>query len=429
MHKVPGYIKVTVTAVFLIISLISYGQRDVPLAYDPLTVKVNYVRTWDVIVPTTDAGSLTTFTTLDKARMTTQYLDGLGRPLQTVVKQGSLVTGGTPTDVVAPTEYDAFGREQFKYLPFASGSNNGLFKLDPFEEQRLFYSSAASPIAGQGEKYFYSQTNFEASPLNRVEKALAPGDSWVGAGRGLEAKQWINTAADAVRIWNVSDATTPFGTFTSPAVYAAGELYKNVTVDEAGNQVIEFKDKEGKVVLKKVQLSTAAATADDGSGRSHVGWLCTYYIYDDLNQLRCVVQPRGVEALLLPQLNWNLHYSADALINEQCFRYVYDGRGRMVSKKVPGAEPVYLVYDARDRLVMTQDGKQRPANQWMVTTYDALNRPNATYLINTPGQDIGFHLGAVAAATGTDYPKLSLYPLNLELMALLLSSTRLPLAS
>jgi len=50
-------------------------------------------------------------------------------------------------------------------------------------------------------------------------------------------------------------------------------------------------------------------------------------------------------------------------------------------KKVPGAEEVYMVYDARDRLVMTQDANLRMLNKWMVTLYDALNRPIQTGLL------------------------------------------------
>jgi RHS repeat-associated protein len=60
------------------------------------------------------------------------------------------------------------------------------------------------------------------------------------------------------------------------------------------------------------------------------------------------------------------------------FQYKYDGRRRMTHKKVPGADWVYMVYDERDRLVMTQDGEQRKSNKWMVTKYDALNRPIMT---------------------------------------------------
>ena len=105
----------------------------------------------------------------------------------------------------------------------------------------------AGALRLMGETLFYSQTDFEPSPLNRPIKSYAAGNSWVGAGRGTEAKYWINTLTDAVRIWTVTDVANDFGTYTSnpifpatTAIYPAGELYKNVTADETGNQVIEF---------------------------------------------------------------------------------------------------------------------------------------------------------------------------------------------
>ena len=70
-------------------------------------------------------------------------------------------------------------------------------------------------------------------------------------------------------------------------MYPAGELNKTVTIDEHGKQVIEYKDKEGKVILKKVQLLSSPSTG-------HYGWLCNYYIY---SQLRVVIQPKGVDIL------------------------------------------------------------------------------------------------------------------------------------
>lgn len=60
------------------------------------------------------------------------------------------------------------------------------------------------------------------------------------------------------------------------------------------------------------------------------------------------------------------------------FKYKYDHRRRMTHKKVPGADWVYMVYDNRDRLVLTQDGNQRSSNQWNFTKYDELNRPVLT---------------------------------------------------
>ncbi|MEJ1241851.1 Ig-like domain-containing protein [Chryseolinea sp. T2] len=66
------------------------------------------------------------------------------------------------------------------------------------------------------------------------------------------------------------------------------------------------------------------------------------------------------------------------LVNLFAFQYKYDGRKRMIQKKVPGADWVYMVYDDRDRLVLTQDGEQRKDHEWTFTKYDALNRPILT---------------------------------------------------
>jgi RHS repeat-associated protein len=67
-------------------------------------------------------------------------------------------------------------------------------------------------------------------------------------------------------------------------------------------------------------------------------------------------------------------------LDNWAFQYKYDGRKRMTHKKIPGADWMYLVYDDRDRLVMTQDGEQRKTNKWTVTKYDLLNRPVVTGL-------------------------------------------------
>lgn len=366
---------------------------------------LNFVRTWDATAPETDGNALMS-RPLKDVKMATQYFDGLGRSLQTVIKQGSLKTTDQtgPKDLVSPVEYDEFGREQYKWLTYPSPSaTDGGFKMNPFTEQTAFYNLVNGVLKDQNENYFYSQTVFENSPLGRVDKVMAPGVSWAGAGRGTEQKYWLNTPTDDVKIWNASDLPFSFGTYTLNTTatvagsYPDGQLFKSVSVDEHGKQVVEFKDKMGLVVLKKVQLTAAA---DNGSGSPNAGWLCTYYIYDDLGQLRCVVQPEGVKAL--PGAGWQIA-SNITIAKEQCFYYEYDNRGRMIVKKVPGAEPVYMVYDQRDRLVMTQDGKMRVAGspvKWMVTLYDELNRPVQTGLWNDNGTRSSH---AQAAATSSNY--------------------------
>ncbi|MEP0114003.1 MAG: hypothetical protein ABJE72_07655, partial [Reichenbachiella sp.] len=63
------------------------------------------------------------------------------------------------------------------------------------------------------------------------------------------------------------------------------------------------------------------------------------------------------------------------------FQYRYDERQRMVMKQVPGADSVEMIYDKRDRLVLTRDGNQRAGGEWSFTKYDQLNRPVLTGII------------------------------------------------
>jgi len=380
------------------------ATAQVPAAY-PAGTPVSYVRTWDAVAPEQDGNTLMT-RPLKDVKMTTQYFDGLGRPVQTVMKQGSLETGGTATDMVSASLYDEYGRETKKYLPFVANNeggntsiSDGAFKLNPFQQQQTFMTAQ---YGGQGETVFYGQTNYEASPLNRAEKSMAPGNSWTGSGRGVEMKYSANTNVDNVKVWKCENVGGTFGNYSIDAavnggVYADGELYKNATVDEHGKQVIEFKDKEGKVILKKVQLT---ATADNGTGKNYDGWMSTYYIYDDMGRLRCVIQPEGVKQLAIS--NWQPTTPQwTNILNEQCFRYEYDARNRMIIKKVPGAGEVYMVYDARDRLVMTQDANLRAQGKWMVTKYDELNRPVETGLWNNT---TAFATHLSSAYTSSSYP-------------------------
>ncbi|WP_440647558.1 DUF6443 domain-containing protein, partial [Chitinophaga sp. 22620] len=252
--------------------------NPVPAAYGA-GVKVNYVRTWEPAKPLTDPAAVAAEMNVSNVRQSTQYVDGLGRPLQTVTK------GGSPAkkDIVVPVVYDSFGREQYQYLPYVSTAGDGAFKANPFTDQKNFYAPTAGTPIYPGEQVFYSQTQYEASPLNRVLKTMAPGNSWAGSGTGVSQQYLVNTATDSVRIWTIAaaDGSQP----ASTTRYSAGELYKNMTTDEAGNAAVEYKDKEGRVVLKKVQL---AATP----GTGHVGWLSTYYVYDDLGNLRYVLPPK-----------------------------------------------------------------------------------------------------------------------------------------
>ena len=255
-----------------------------PAGYTNTNAKINYVRTWELWKPVTDASGVASLDVAD-SKQTTAYVDGLGRVIQTVSKKISPAS----KDMVAYSSFDEYGREAIKYLPYVSTDNNGVFKSNPFLEQQSYYSTGSlNNNQYAGEQVYYSRTAFEPAPLGRADTSLAPGNSWGGTSRGIRTQYLINTTSDSVRLWTIADAagSNP----STSGMYAAGLLYKLITSDEHGKQVVEYKDKQGRVLLKKVQLWNTPAVG-------HSGWLCTYYIYDAYGLLRVVIQPVGVQIM------------------------------------------------------------------------------------------------------------------------------------
>lgn len=346
-----------------------------PAAYSS-TGKVNYVRTYTAAVANTSQAYITSSSrTVQEVVQQTQYVDGLGRPIETVSKK--VTPGGY--DLVDYQVYDPFDREQFKYLPYVDSSADGNFKLDPFSKQANFSKAFYNPTNdANGEKFFYTKTDFEASALNRPVKTYPVGNSWAGRGVGTSVAYMFNTAADSVCIWKI--AMTAGAVPVYNGYYAAGELQETTATDERGFATVEYKDKEGHVILKKTQPSTS------GIYSGPTGWFNTYYVYDDLFNLRFVIQPKATEYLRTHSWAFETSvWATSTLAKELCFSYEYDAETRMTIKRIPGAGEVYMVYDQRDRLVFTQDSSLRQVNRWLGTIYDALNRPVETGMLTYTG--------------------------------------------
>ncbi|RAJ83444.1 RHS repeat-associated protein [Chitinophaga dinghuensis] len=348
------------------------GATPVSITPVPAT-NVNVVRTYQPSVPITDPNAVRNTSDVSQVKQKAQYVDGLGRPIQTVQK------GLSPSgkDNVAPITYDEFGREVYKYLPYShldksnsARSSDGMFKTDAFINQAAFYNERT----GQAdEKVFYEETDYEPSPLNRVVNKFGVGASWAktGGNRPVSARYLLNTTTDNVRVWEwPQTANVPVTTGS----YAAGALTKSVNIDENGNRIVSFSNNRGKLILKQIYL-----TADTADG--YTNKLSTYYIYDDFDNVRGVIPPKAVEPLLAA--NWNVTQN---IVDELCFQYQYDGRNRMIVKRVPGVTAATeMVYDLRDRLAYMRDANLRRDNQWLVTFYDAQDRPVETALYNRGG--------------------------------------------
>lgn len=358
--------KVTCSNQTLISNTIELNPSYTPVDFE----NKNYVRENTIVVKGIKGWNSADLLPIGKKFTSTTYIDGLGRSIQKIEKEISVNSQGTWADFVSFSDYDEVGRTPKTYLPYPSATNIGKYKENNITELNSFVQMKFN------DTHPYSQVNYDNSSLQRITSVYAPGSSWSGSNLGSSYQYDFNTANENIRIWTIGYAENSIPVSASADIYPDMKLYKTVTVDENSKMVIEYKDSEGNIILRKVQ------DKEQGPGltNQHAGWACTYYVYDDFNQLRFVISPRAVE--WLDANNWALS-SNISIVNDLCFWYEFDERGRTIRKKSPGAAPVEFVYDERDRIVYTQDGKQRQAgvNKWETILYDNLDRPVITGII------------------------------------------------
>ena len=301
---------------------------------------------------------------LQKPLVNITYFDGLERPIQQIAHQQS----GIGTDIITPIEYDAFGRQAKEYLPYVSTFTPTLnYYASAITEQPVF-SHYDSQVA-------YSQKLFEPSPHNRVLKQSAPGNSWQMATNANDPDHTIkfdyqSNIENEVKIYKaIATWNSTYKLYDITLIenglnyYSANELYKTVTKDEnwesgTDNTTEEFKDKTGKVILKR----TYGISIVDGNPQNTIH--DTYYVYDQFGNLTYVIPP------LVSDVN--------AQLDGLCYQYKYDSRNRLVEKKLPGKQWEFIVYDKIDRVVATGPAFNpfgSGVNGWMITKYDAFNRP------------------------------------------------------
>ncbi|MCK0160135.1 DUF6443 domain-containing protein [Allomuricauda sp. F6463D] len=310
------------------------------------------------------------------------YYDGLGRPMQQIAIKGSPVG----KDIVTHIGYDAFGRSDKEWLPYkASNGATGTYRSSAESDTEAYYVANYASDMGSTPNPF-SQKEMESSPLNRIIKQASPGEDWqLGNDHEIEFEYSTNITNE-VRLFSVTTSYT--NNIYEPSLidgsgnvyYNAGELNKYITKDENHDGTLsklhtteEFTDKQGRVVLKRTyapfDTNDNNNTLDPGEDEvAHD----TYYVYDNFGNLTYVLPPKvktfdGVSI---------------AELNELSYQYKYDGKNRLVEKKIPGKGWEHIVYNKMDQPIMTQDARLSGQGKWLFTRYDALGRVAFTGMVN-----------------------------------------------
>lgn len=322
----------------------------------------NYVKSTAYKQPTTTSNPNPD---VNVANVQVSYFDGLGRPIQQIAHKQS----NTGKDIVTFIEYDQYGRQTRDYLPYVSTGASLNYLQSAQTDLLNFYSSPNS--TNTGNSHFEATTNpfsekqLESSPLNRVLKQAAPGNPWaMGSGKEIKFDYQTNIENEVkffkvISSWNASKALYE-PAIVQTSFYTENQLYKTITKDEnwtsgKNNTTEEFKDKEGKVVLKRTYNNEEAHD--------------TYYIYDQFGNLTYVIPPLAEGVATQIKLD-NLGY-----------QYKYDSRNRLVEKKLPGKDWEFIVYDKIDRPIATGPAYNPYGDGtlgWMITEYDAFGRVTQT---------------------------------------------------
>lgn len=233
----------------------------------------NYVKVYKAQTPL--AGDLSTHTAKEDVSVTIVYYDGLGREIQSISKQGSPLG----KDIVSFSKYDDFGKKTVNYLPYVANQTTGAIVSDPLAAQLSFFQNMFGST--DGAKAF-AKSILELSELSRPLELGAVGDAWQPEGDRTVTKEYLINGASDVLHFSYDLATN---TIRKDDYYDTYSLTCTKTKDEDQNDVLEYVDKEGHTVCKKVKAPGGV-------------YACTYYVYDDFGQLVVVLPPEAIKQII-----------------------------------------------------------------------------------------------------------------------------------
>lgn len=303
----------------------------------------SYIRESVARVATTNETDLDDHT---KAINTIQYLDGLGRPIQSV---GYKTSPNAQDMLMGTNTLDPLGRVKRSYLPVQSNASNGSYQNNAMSIAQTFYNDTAP----------YSEVEtYEASPYSRPIKTVGAGQAFrVGTSKGKT--EHIYTAGAGIRKYFVNeDANGNVTSVNGSATFNDGDLLMREVTDEENNSIKEFTDREGRTI-ERWQIAPNGTT------------LKSAFIFDDVGRLRYIIPPKAYNlANIFNETNTpNTDY-----FKEGVYAFRYDERGRVVEKHVPSGGWSYTVYNELDQVVITQNARQRESNIWEWVRYDGHGR-------------------------------------------------------
>ncbi len=233
-------------------------------------------------------------------------MDGANRPQQ-IVRLYQSPDNASQHIAQQTIVYDTIGRPERLYEPFLT----------------------SDPSFHLGNQTDFTETYYEASPLQRVDSVRSP--QWYSTHFVRE----VNQNSDMIVDYHNLDGYDP------------STLYKSTAIDPNGNRQSTYADIRG--------LEVARSQGNPDKSQVHT----THTAYD----------PKGRAIHIYPH---NISISSPGAYN-----YDYYGNDNIAVRDLADADPIRYVYNERDFLAYQQDGMQSDSSRWWGVQYDEYGNVSA----------------------------------------------------
>ena len=331
-------------------SKIFWTDIDDTSSNEELVILSNYIQEITPLVAMSNIDTSRILNIPSQATIKRTYYDALYRPTLTFLFNQS----PNQNNLVTLQEYDVYTRPTKEWLPIVTEINH-LTKNTFKSNVEQFYHTESRPFVEQT----YSTETWDNGTIKNKVAGLQKAGADMNSHKTAFAIRGNN--ANEVKLFSVSFD----GLLECNSFYPGGMLWVKQTKDEDNITKVVYTNLRDQVVMEKIDNAT------------------TYYVYNDLNQL-CYVLPH----LAANQITDGTYSDAEDILKKYAYVYKYDERGNQIYKRLPGCEPILMVYDKSNCLVLNQTGNQRARGTfWTVYKYDNLKRLIYTAEVNTRSND------------------------------------------
>lgn len=262
---------------------------------------------------------------------TIEYCDGLGRPYLT-----------------ATTGLNTIGASAYSLKTLVYPNNAVEEWLPGLSDQNLEWKEASEI------RQLSKETNVESNPfrsitydvLGRELYSLGVGDKWHSANKYSSIQRFTNVKSGVAKLTVKQYRANKNNDIVENGVWETGSLSAEQTMDEDNKGMIVFTDLHGQKILER-RFSGTDKYND------------TYFVYNDYGLLSYVLTPM---------------FQNEKSLGKYAYKYLYDTQNRLISKCLPGCEPIRYWYDDEDRLVFVQDNELQIKGKCRFMFYDVKGR-------------------------------------------------------